>query len=604
MASLAATRGNTPSSATKQIPLLCIVCPEAPRFSDVSHLLTHIASKGHLHHEKQTKLNSHQDLTASALLNQYGQWYKDNGIEALLVERLRAKQMKEAAKTRRTRGAAPLASLNSRRKTKRPPNSAVKSELEDFSQDLHLFPGFLASENEVDVQDGFSVANDMLSLKGQVWPGMGKMDLANDDMKRTRNQRKPNSVIEKMRRTSEGIEPTQVVMTPDFEVERIKGVYDSSSPIPGQGEETPKKPSRPKRKRHEVLAEVSSNVPRGGVRRSSRNTLTKANRGQRLKLDYERDTSSDQTPSLGSFKQGHDLFQDDDGSSPGMPRHPALDTGKELMEAGVFEDRSFSTPLHQDQKYGSSSPLTSPSVSSWYTRYDPRDRFVLHPLNPMSRSNVPSPTPSTRDMSARLLPARDVNRGRHQTHGYLSHGGNMTLGSLAQVEASFGIGDSPMYNSSARLPFATTNNFGALTQENFRLNPAQQQQPKHADYSSATGDSLSTSVGSQYLTMPESNPLFSHDRLFFPLSQPHVNQSLSSLGFTPINRGRDHSLAAQDHERPASGPSIKTESHSQLCDGIDSSDAKQGPFIGGLWDPQPTENNLDLAEELGEDVDL
>lgn len=76
----------------------------------------------------------------------------------------------------------------------------------------------------------------MLSLKGQIWPGMGKMDLANDEMKRTRNQRKPKSVIERMRRTSEGIEPTQVVMSSEFEVERVKGVYDSSSPIPDQEE--------------------------------------------------------------------------------------------------------------------------------------------------------------------------------------------------------------------------------------------------------------------------------------------------------------------------------------------------------------------------------
>ncbi len=66
----------------------------------------------------------------------------------------------------------------------------------------------------------------MLSLKGQVWPGMGKMDLANEEMKRTRNQRKPKSVVKKMRRASEGIEPKQVVMTPQFDIERIKDVYD------------------------------------------------------------------------------------------------------------------------------------------------------------------------------------------------------------------------------------------------------------------------------------------------------------------------------------------------------------------------------------------
>ena len=72
---------------------------------------------------------------------------------------------------------------------------------------------------------------DALSLKGQVWPGMGKMDLANEEMKRTRNQRKPKSVIERMRRTSEGIEPTQVVMNTQFDVERVKGVYDDDSPV-------------------------------------------------------------------------------------------------------------------------------------------------------------------------------------------------------------------------------------------------------------------------------------------------------------------------------------------------------------------------------------
>lgn len=86
----------------RQIPLLCFVCPETPKFSDVSHLLTHIASKGHLHHETQTKLRAHQDIAAAFALQQYEQWYRDFEIETLLVERLRAKQVKEAARSRRT----------------------------------------------------------------------------------------------------------------------------------------------------------------------------------------------------------------------------------------------------------------------------------------------------------------------------------------------------------------------------------------------------------------------------------------------------------------------------------------------------------------------
>ncbi len=106
-----------------------------------------------------------------------------------------------------------------------------------MAEAIPIYPGLFAEANDPEIPEELLLQNnDMLSLKGQVWPGMGKMDLANEDMKRTRNQRKPKSAIDKMRRTSEGIEPTQVVMTSDLQVERVKGVYDSSSPIPGQEE--------------------------------------------------------------------------------------------------------------------------------------------------------------------------------------------------------------------------------------------------------------------------------------------------------------------------------------------------------------------------------
>ena len=89
--------------AQKKIPLLCFVCPETPRFSDNSHLLTHISSKGHLHHETQTKLRAHQDAVSAMAAQQYDQWYQENGIEPLLVERMRTKQLKEASRNKRIR---------------------------------------------------------------------------------------------------------------------------------------------------------------------------------------------------------------------------------------------------------------------------------------------------------------------------------------------------------------------------------------------------------------------------------------------------------------------------------------------------------------------
>lgn len=114
---------------------------------------------------------------------------------------------------------------------------AIKLEGDEILDEFPIFPGFFDHEPDQDVQEEFSLGADSMSLKGQVWPGMGKMDLADDEMRRTRNQKKPKSVIDRMKRASERIEPTQVIMTSELEVERTKDVYDdASSPAPGQEE--------------------------------------------------------------------------------------------------------------------------------------------------------------------------------------------------------------------------------------------------------------------------------------------------------------------------------------------------------------------------------
>ena len=100
-----------------------------------------------------------------------------------------------------------------------------------------MYSGVFTPDNSTEVAEDLFTTQDMMSLKGRVWPGMGKIDLANEEMKRTRNQRKPKSVVERMRRASEGIEPNQLVMTPRFDIERIKGVYDDEdSPVSDEDE--------------------------------------------------------------------------------------------------------------------------------------------------------------------------------------------------------------------------------------------------------------------------------------------------------------------------------------------------------------------------------
>lgn len=109
--------------------------------------------------------------------------------------------------------------------------SNVKVESEPSEHHISIYPDPLPSDNDLEAWT-FYQQSEISKLKGQYWPGMGKLDLANEDMKRTRNQRKPKSSVERMRKASESIAPTQVVMNLDFEVEVVKGVYDPSSPVP------------------------------------------------------------------------------------------------------------------------------------------------------------------------------------------------------------------------------------------------------------------------------------------------------------------------------------------------------------------------------------
>lgn len=90
------------------IPLLCNICPKQPDFSDISHLLTHVASKGHLAQELKAKVRARQDASIREKLDAYDRWYEKHQIERLLSQRLILKESKEA-----TAGSRVKRSLNS-----------------------------------------------------------------------------------------------------------------------------------------------------------------------------------------------------------------------------------------------------------------------------------------------------------------------------------------------------------------------------------------------------------------------------------------------------------------------------------------------------------
>ena len=87
------------------IPLHCNICPKKPNFSDVSHLLTHIASKGHLSNYYKVKVRSTNEEASRQLIEAYDHWYAEWSVEELMSERM---NQKDKRRTRaRPAGAAP-----------------------------------------------------------------------------------------------------------------------------------------------------------------------------------------------------------------------------------------------------------------------------------------------------------------------------------------------------------------------------------------------------------------------------------------------------------------------------------------------------------------
>ena len=111
-----------PSTLMASIPLLCNICPKHPDFSDISHLLTHVGSKGHLSHYFKAQVRSRQEPAVRQRLDTYDRWYAKYQIEKLLSQRMVLKESKEVKatwKANKMAAPAPLStSVTSKRATR------------------------------------------------------------------------------------------------------------------------------------------------------------------------------------------------------------------------------------------------------------------------------------------------------------------------------------------------------------------------------------------------------------------------------------------------------------------------------------------------------
>ncbi|KFY18007.1 hypothetical protein V491_04888 [Pseudogymnoascus sp. VKM F-3775] len=299
------------------VPLLCTLCPNNPQFSDISHLLTHISSKGHLSCRFKLQIRCQADPEARGQLDAYDAWYANNSLEELLAERLATKEQKNTAKRTRT-FQKPLTKEN------KSESETYESKIEDMDSTLnqlmatpvykapvpriHIWstsptllntpsnsapsgywdknnayatptikrfvPNF-THDDSPDVQTHFRTSpsqvkqaelradadSDNSRLKGIYWPGMDLFDSATAEMKRMRNQRKDGSILAQMKTTSRGVEPNEIIYNTQGELQRIRDIYDSS--VEGSPVKIEKPPSPKKRCARKPKA--SSDVPKPNI---------------------------------------------------------------------------------------------------------------------------------------------------------------------------------------------------------------------------------------------------------------------------------------------------------------------------------------------------
>ncbi|KAG7109307.1 hypothetical protein HYQ44_011843 [Verticillium longisporum] len=302
-------------------PLVCYLCDNEPKYSDVSHLLTHLLSRGHARAKGNIEVRSHipGDVEAAQKFAAFQKWQDDNGIGALLSERFLDKNNKKKEKDRveaakRKRFLEQQRTSSKKRKNLFLPhiptelmddfNITPKSVNQDFdglnptgSLDRNVTPGFLAAQDltylgpvysdydnsrvsdyvdRSDMVSEYASDNDdnvrrVPELKGQYWPGMHLFDSATEEGKKKRNQRKDDSVIQRMRIGSDAINPTEMVTDMMMNFERYRHIDED----PSDDEVSPLKGSASKKK---TFIHKPSVVPEHILKRRSKALATMGGR--------------------------------------------------------------------------------------------------------------------------------------------------------------------------------------------------------------------------------------------------------------------------------------------------------------------------------------
>ncbi|KAJ4394554.1 hypothetical protein N0V93_003773 [Gnomoniopsis smithogilvyi] len=396
------------STSNNTIPLICILCEKTPKFSDVSHLLTHVSSKGHLSRRFHLDLQAQTDHEVEQRLLQFDVWFEQHGIQQLLKTRQEAKDQKKRTQARRQRGiendASHLNPLNQQNwhqgmtfdNSYQTPinnsNNRIRSVYPEPDSPQECF------QNDEPIEVGKQGGSRTPTLKGIIHQGMGMFDAATPEMKRVRNQRKHPSVLNKMVLVSESISMTEQVWNESMtKIEHERSVYDTPTDLSSPeckddddiDEPQPKKPrdsraaprstvhasERLTRSATRALNGPSTRASRGGKRGGRKRGGGQRSKGKKIPKVEEEDWDSDAELDIRHGKRSLSVFRDDAGGN-GSPGGDVF--GGRPQGAHGFGGCSFAgqqagfPPRNAMQALPSNRPL-----SSMYGRTD-NHRFVMY----------------------------------------------------------------------------------------------------------------------------------------------------------------------------------------------------------------------------------
>lgn len=139
------------------------------------------------------------------------------------------------------------------------PSSVCKSNIDSLATPWKPDP---EDEENGDTRKGGGKLTDSAKLKGVLWPGMDLFDSATPDMRRMRNQKKDNNVLESMIATSLAVEPAEISYHPNGEFRASRDIFGPLSTENSPNSASPKKRRASRKAAGSALNDLSVNAPR------------------------------------------------------------------------------------------------------------------------------------------------------------------------------------------------------------------------------------------------------------------------------------------------------------------------------------------------------